>query len=373
MVIAPCLVATSCGDSKAHEEAPRPEIEESAPPPRRTAGAATSTEPQTPRSAREIARATLPSVVLLILEDENQQPLAFGSGFAVGRELIVTNLHVVLGATSGKVKASSAQTRPLPISGIVASDRSNDLVLLRVSGLEIEPLPLADAYAEPEIGDRIYAAGNPKGLEGTFSEGVVSAKREADGSSILQITAPISPGSSGGPVVDKRGAVVGVSTATLTDGQNLNFAVGASLVRDLLGHTHDERPLSTLRSIPAPKRSTPRDGLRGAIAVSEFLWDSEYDFGDDGGTFTVSIRNTLPSPITEVRILVLFSDGKDLPIESTLLSFDEPIRPGLARLARAGVEPSIKPRVTSSNGYQYSRRPRKGRVTFRILDFELVK
>jgi len=76
-----------------------------------------------------------------------------------------------------------------------------------------------------EVGDTVYVAGNPKGLEGTFSQGIVSGIRRVKGNRYLQITAAISEGSSGGPILNESGDVIGIAVATVREGQNLNFAV----------------------------------------------------------------------------------------------------------------------------------------------------
>ena len=126
-----------------------------------------------------------------------------------------------------------SQERLSTIRGVVAKDVSHDLIILRADSESAPALPVA-ACNDVTVGDRVYAVGNPEGLEGTFSEGIVSAVRDVDGEQFLQITAPISPGSSGGPVLNTRGEVVGVSRATLKEGQNLNFAVPSCYLKKLL-------------------------------------------------------------------------------------------------------------------------------------------
>ena len=112
------------------------------------------------------------------------------------------------------------------IEGIVAMNSLQDLVLIRVADVGSSVLPLGSSDSV-QVGESVYVAGNPIGfLEGTFSNGIVSGVREFRvGSKRIQITAPISEGSSGGPVLNSKGEVIGVAVSTITAGQNLNFAI----------------------------------------------------------------------------------------------------------------------------------------------------
>lgn len=174
-------------------------------------------------SPQQIASRAFKSTVLLVMEDQNGQPLSLGSGFFVRENILASNLHVVTGAHRGYAKVVNQATN-FQIEGISAVDPKRDLVLIRLSGPASLPLMLGDSDAV-EVGDPVYAVGNPKGLEGTFSQGIVSSIREIGEDKVLQITAPISPGSSGGPVLNTKGQVIGVSVATFKGGQNLNFAI----------------------------------------------------------------------------------------------------------------------------------------------------
>ena len=186
---------------------------------------------QTPQ---QIAKKTLASTVLVVMEDANGQPVNSGSGFFVGRGMIATNLHVVEGVFNGYVKRVG-ENRKHRISGIVAMDSQQDLAILRVSDISAPVLPIGNSDAI-QIGESVYAVGNPKGyLEGTFTEGVVSGVREFQvDSKRIQISAPISEGSSGGPVLNSKGEVIGVAVSGLTEGQNLNFAIPSNYLKELL-------------------------------------------------------------------------------------------------------------------------------------------
>ncbi len=318
-----------------------------------------------PLAPEAIAKRSLPSVILLVVNDKDAQPLAMGSGFVVKEEIIATNYHVIAGGGSALVTVPGVD-KPLAVAAVLATDADQDLALLRVPGLRAAPLKLGQA-ADVDIGARVYAAGNPKGLQGTFSEGIVSAKRGEKTNVVLQITAPISPGSSGGPVLDKLGKVIGVATATLRDGQNLNFAVGAESLTSLMNSMSGEpKPFPTAKT---KKARTQGESIASALTFSDFMWDKEYDF--EGGTYTVSIRNKLNRPVEKVVALVVFYDGKQLPIETAVLAFDGVIPAGLARMARASVDGMMKTRVSAEikSGTAYNRRPLPGRVELRLMDF----
>lgn len=137
-----------------------------------------------------------------------------------------------------QVAAGSNRRQSFRIARIIALDREADLALLSVPTAipkNIAPLTLAPESCAPETGETVYALGNPEGMVGTISPGIVSAvMRSSQKKARIQITAPISTGSSGGPVVNNRGKVIGVAVGSLSEGQNLNFAIPVSLVHGLL-------------------------------------------------------------------------------------------------------------------------------------------
>lgn len=198
---------------------------------------------------QEIAKRALDSTVLLVMEDTNGQPLGVGSGFFVQPNQIATNYHVIEGATKGTAKPVG-QDVAFDIEGITAMDENRDLAILKVSNARVQPLSLADSDAV-KVGDAVYVTGNPKGyLEGTFSDGLISGMRDLETSRLLQLTAPISSGSSGGPVLNKRGEVIGVSMAQIKDGQNLNFAVPSNYLSKLMAQVSDPKPLEGIAKSP---------------------------------------------------------------------------------------------------------------------------
>jgi len=165
--------------------------------------------PAIAQTAQEIAKKAFASTVLLVMEDANGQPLSLGSGFFVRDGEIASNLHVVEGAARGYAKLVGQKTK-YDIEGVTAVDPERDLVVLKTSAARLQTLTLGHSDAV-QVGETVYAVGNPQGLEGTFSQGIVSSIRAVGTNKLLQITAPISPGSSGGPVLSVRGEVIGVS------------------------------------------------------------------------------------------------------------------------------------------------------------------
>ena len=180
----------------------------------------------------QLAEKALAATVYLEMADKDNNILGFGSGFFVGQNQIATNFHVIAGAAKGTVKLAGSPMQ-YTVEGISATDEKNDLALLKVTGFEGEPLPLGDSDTV-QIDKTVYVAGNPKGLEGTFSKDTVSNLHEGDAKKRFQMTALISPGNSGGPVLNGNGEVIGISLITLDDGQNLNFTIPSNDLKELL-------------------------------------------------------------------------------------------------------------------------------------------
>ncbi len=193
----------------------------------------------------EIAEKVLAATVSLEMQDATGTPVRHGSGFCIQQNLIATNYHVIQDTVLGTAKLVGQEiSEKHPIEGVVATDEANDLALLKITVPGVKQLVLGDSE-NVRIGETIYVCGNPKGLEGTFSDGIISSIRRGAADTHFQMTAPISPGSSGGPVVNARGEVIGVSSRIMEAGQNLNFAIPSEFLRQLL---EDAGPVRTLSS-----------------------------------------------------------------------------------------------------------------------------
>ena len=210
---------------------------------------------------KDLARAAKSSVLLLRVVDGLGNEVGTGTGFFTSSDgLLVTNHHVI--AHAHRIEAIQAEGPQLEIRGVVAEDEVNDLAVLRVETERSRPLPLADI--EPlDPGERIVVLGGPLGLAGSLSEGIVSAIRESSelehhdqgASPLLQITAAISPGSSGSPVMKLNGEVVGIVVSQYRFGQNLNFAVPVAALHELLEQIDPDARETPLGSISGTSRS----------------------------------------------------------------------------------------------------------------------
>jgi tetratricopeptide (TPR) repeat protein len=173
----------------------------------------------------ELVKKTKPAVVLIQTFNDNNQPIGQGSGFFVNNKgHIVTNHHVLEGAYRATVKTSSGIE--YPVEGIIAKNADADIVKLVVNIPDANITFLNLSEIVPSEGEDIVVIGNPLGLESTVSAGIVSAVRDIPAfGKIIQITAPVSPGSNGSPVINSKGEVIGIATLIVTSGQNLNFAI----------------------------------------------------------------------------------------------------------------------------------------------------
>jgi hypothetical protein len=142
----------------------------------------------------------------------------------------VTNRHVVAGAAQLEVRDSEGR---LLATFNELSQRSFSVDLVITPQLPTRTPTLSLSKDAPAVGDRVVVIGAPLGLENTVSDGIVSAFRTTSDTHLLQMTAPVSPGSSGGPVLNERGEVVAITALQLTEGQNLNFAILSSDLRPL--------------------------------------------------------------------------------------------------------------------------------------------
>ncbi|MDB4950965.1 MAG: serine protease, partial [Gemmatimonadetes bacterium] len=186
---------------------------------------------QAPLDIPAIVRRAADAVVTLNVYDAEGHRMTLGSGFFLPDGRIVTNLHVVRGGARVEVTGAGGQLLGSIPFAEALSEEADLAVLPRLAGTARR---LAVAAARPQVGESVVVIGAPEGLSNTVSNGIVSAFRVVDGRPRMQISAPISPGSSGGPVLNARGQVVGVSLSILQQGQNLNFAVPLDDLRAML-------------------------------------------------------------------------------------------------------------------------------------------
>lgn len=226
-------------------------------------------------SLPELVRRVKPSVVSVLTYDAKGEPLISGSGFYLRSGEVVTNLHVIRGAQRVEIHTLEGKGRTYPVNGALAIDEEGDLALLSVDMPAERSRPLELAAGLPEEGETVFAIGNPLRLEGSVSDGIVSAVREVpDIGRIIQITAPVSHGNSGSPLFNMRGQVIGIVTVKVTNGQNINLALGTPRIARL-----SRRSLITFDQLSAKKSTTQPEALaevwyRGGI---DSLWLGNYD------------------------------------------------------------------------------------------------
>jgi tetratricopeptide (TPR) repeat protein len=180
----------------------------------------------------ELVKRIKPSSVAIETFDAKGNTLSRGSGFFIAPDRIVTNRHVI--EKSSRVEIHLLDGKKFVVKGVLAVDGEGDLAMLQVDVPKAFAVPLPIVRAVPQEGESIVVVGNPYGLEGSVSNGIVSAVREISGyGKIIQITAPISPGSSGSPVVNMYGQVIGIATLQAAEGQSLNFAIPSERILQL--------------------------------------------------------------------------------------------------------------------------------------------
>lgn len=202
--------------------------------------------------------------------------IAQGSGFFIDSNLIVTNFHVIEGARNAYFyKNNSSMT--YQIEGFVAVDKDADLIILSVFGVKSSPVNLAEA--DPLPGQDAYVIGSPKGLPATITNGIISAVRNINGNELIQISASISPGSSGGPVINSDGKLIGIAVGAIEDGQSLNFAIPKSILEKLyqskLGYWLPLSSLKNTHNTNINNKNTPSIASFKNIKIGTQIWSLE--------------------------------------------------------------------------------------------------
>lgn len=152
-----------------------------------------------------------------------------GSGFFIDEGIVITNFHVVSGASNIKITGSGKKS--YNVEQVLGYDEKIDLVILKVN-TQNEYLEKNEEAIKP--GETVYTLGSPLGLTGSFADGMVSSPtRKIESVDYIQVTAPMSPGNSGGPLINKYGEVIGINTWQYAEGQNLNFSININEVQNI--------------------------------------------------------------------------------------------------------------------------------------------
>lgn len=248
-------------------------------------------------SPAELFAQTSPSVVVIRAGER------LGSGVVVGKGLVVTNAHVINGAASWAVTLQGRVETAI----VRASSAAHDLALLSLDTRDARPVALRRSTALV-VGERVYAIGSPRGFEQTLSEGLVSGLRPEGGVRIVQTSAPISPGSSGGGLFDATGRLVGITTWQRLDGQNLNFANPVEWIEELLAAPPAKRATTpatrTQRVLSTGIAPALLNQLRALAEKGQFV--SHVAFTPAGGWVLTWGRNEFEAVDVPARFLAAY-------------------------------------------------------------------
>jgi S1-C subfamily serine protease len=247
-----------------------------------------------------------------------------GSGFILDKAgHILTNFHVVAGANRG-IEVQLSDKRKFS-AHVIGSDRTHDLALLQIDAPNLQPVTLADS-SQLNVGQKVYAIGNPFGLAGTMTRGIISAIRpirSADGAPIedaIQTDAAINPGNSGGPLLNSSGEVIGINTMIASNGADQSSGIGFAIpintakavLADLLKYGRVKRPSLGIVSFAIGPDLASQMGLSadsGVLIQRVLPGGAAERAGLRGGNEQAYVGNT---PIMLGGDLILAIDGQDV-------------------------------------------------------------
>lgn len=170
------------------------------------------------------------SIVMIADHDRDGEVVGTGSGIMIGQKgYILTNHHVIAAGCSYSVRIEDDE-EIYYTDEIIKYNHVLDLAVIRIQR-RLSPLAIYDGREKLARGQKVVAIGSPLGLFNSVSDGIISGFRNISQTDMIQFTAPISPGSSGGAVLNMYGEVIGISTAGFDSGQNINLAVGYESIR----------------------------------------------------------------------------------------------------------------------------------------------
>lgn len=265
-------------------------------------GANPQTDSPVKQEAQRVFAQVSESVFLVEMVDDKGATVATGTAFLIGPKSLLTNAHVVADGEC-RLRVGPARIK----CSVARSDSAHDLAELVIDSelvakmlkLEVNPVP---------AGSTVYVVSNALGMERTISQGLVSASRKVDGQELIQLSAAISPGSSGGPVVGSAGEVVGVVVGSRIDGQLVNFAIPAKTARAFLDGT---LTLDSFASIVARISD-----LSDAQSAMQYSSDPESPYGKNAAQITTLVRRaaSLATEVAEYLKVVELSQWRDRPL-----------------------------------------------------------
>ncbi len=210
--------------------------------------------------------------VMLVENTTTKGEKSLGTAFVVDSSgLLVTNFHVIANNKSITVKTAGGDR--YRDAKLVAVDRAHDLAVISVESEGLTAVKLADG-SELKIGSDVIVIGNPRGLEQTVTEGIISATRQVGGIDVIQMSAAISSGSSGSPVFTADGTILGVATFKRVDGESLNFAIPSKHIEDLIKSANrnpDARPSAKIDDSIFTRSERSEDSAKQDAVFSESL------------------------------------------------------------------------------------------------------
>jgi len=262
-----------------------------------------------------------------------------GSGFILDKAgHVLTNFHVIADANRIEVKTSDKRTYK---ATIVGQDRTHDLALLQINAPNLQPVTLSDS-SDLAVGQKVYAIGNPFGLNGTMTRGIISSIRSIkgpEGSPIedaIQTDAAINPGNSGGPLLNSRGEVIGINTLIATGGaeqsSGIGFAIPINTAKAVLGdltrYGRVRRPSLGIVSLPIGPDLADQMGLAAAsgVLVQRVVPGGAADrAGIHGGSEQAYLGNMA---IVLGGDLIVAIDGREINDTSDISTIMEKHQPG---------------------------------------------
>jgi hypothetical protein len=226
---------------------------------------------ETKKDIATISHDAQKAVFLIVVSNASGREIGQGSGVVVSSDgKVITNYHVIDGASSAVIKFPNGAF--FLIEGVLAADMAKDIAVLKASGSDFPTVALGDSD-KVQVGEEVVSIGSPLSLEATVSNGIISSIRELkdENQRLFQTTAPISPGSSGGALLNMGGELIGITTAEMVGGQNLNFAVPINAVKPLLSAS-SPRKLTDKPNVKetANGRAVQRLGEVKSIAFGSF-------------------------------------------------------------------------------------------------------
>ena len=219
-------------------------------------------------SASEVFRRAAPSVFVVLAVDERDQTKGTGGGVVVAQDRLITNCHVSDTAALIYVKRDGQRVK----ARVIERATDKDLCLLQAPTGNA-PVARLRRSSDLQIGDTVYAIGNPQGLDQSLSPGLISQLRQTETGLLVQITAPISPGSSGGGLFDEAGLLIGITVGQIKDAQNLNFAIPVDWIDDVLRKAprQAEPPPQQAKAIDPPRLPEPGQSFRDCAECPEMV------------------------------------------------------------------------------------------------------